>query len=221
MTHVVLTREAGRNDQLREWLADAFDVDEIPLTRTETLDEDVAAALEALRPHEFRFVVVTSARAADVAARAAALVEAPVLSVGPFTSAALAARGVTIAGEATSAADVAHLVTEGPVLSLGARETRPELAERLGERGITLAHVACYATTPVELTPEQAGRLAAADVIIIGAPSAWAVAAPHVRAATWVVVPGETTGEAVRAAHSRVHVGWGPDLATTLEGLVS
>jgi uroporphyrinogen-III synthase len=218
---VVLTREAGRNDQLRAWLHDAVDIDEIPLTRTETFEDDVAETIEALRPHEYRYLVVTSARAADVAARAAAKVEAPVLSVGPVTSAALAARGVDVAGEATSAHDVAGLVEAGPVLSLGARETRPELADTLGERGVSVTHVACYATVPVELTPEQAGRLGHADVIFIGAPSAWAVAQPHVREATWVVVPGETTGDAVRASHARVHVGWGPDLAATLLGLVS
>ncbi len=216
---VVLTREAGRNDQLRAWLHDAFDVDEIPLTRTEFLDDEVEVALTSLHLHEFRCLVVTSARAADAAARAAARVEAPIVSVGPVTSAALAALGVDVAGEATSAGDAAALVAVGPVLSLGARETRPELANALGERGISVTHVACYATLPVKLTPEQADRLIAADVVFIGAPSAWAVAAPHVREATWVVVPGETTGAAVRASHARVHVGWGPDLATTLVGL--
>ncbi len=218
---VVLTRESGRNDQLRAWLHDAVDVDEIPLTLTVTFDDEVASAIESLHVHEFRYLVVTSARAADAAARAAARVEAPVLSVGPVTSAALAARGVDVAGEATSAAAVADLIEAGPVLSLGARETRPELAQALGERGISVAHLACYATLPAELTDEQARRLAAADVVFIGAPSAWAVARAHVRATTWVVVPGETTGEVVRASHERVHVGWGPDLATTLVGLVS
>ena len=218
---VVLTRETGRNDQLRAWLHDSFDVDEIPLTRTETFDDDVAAAIESFHVHDFRYLVATSARAADATARAAARIEAPVLSVGPVTSAALAARDVDVAGEATSAFEVAGLIEAGPVLSLGARETRPELARALGERGVTLTHLACYATVPVELTPEQASRLAVADVVFIGAPSAWAVAAPFVREATWVVVPGETTGEVVRAAHARVHVGWGPDLATTLVGLAS
>lgn len=219
--HVVVTREAGRNDQLRAWLHDAVDVDEIPLTRTETFDDEVERAIAALHVHEYRYLVVTSARAADAAARAAARVEAPVLSVGPVTSASLVARGVVVAGEATSAREVSDLVEAGPVLSFGARETRPELAQALGERGISLTHVACYATVPVELTPEQARRLAAADVVFIGAPSAWMVARLHVGEATWVVVPGETTGAFVRASHARVHVGWGPDLATTLVGLVS
>jgi len=58
-----------------------------------------------------------------------------------------------------------------------------------------------------------------ADVLFIGAPSAWAVARDFVANDTWVVIPGASTGAVVREDHRRVIDGWGPHLATRLADL--
>ena len=66
----------------------------------------------------------------------------------------------------------------------------------------------------------QRETLAGADVLFIGAPSAWDVAKAYVSKNAWVVVPGPSTGDAVRASHDRVLEGWEPairDVLATLE----
>jgi hypothetical protein len=72
----------------------------------------------------------------------------------------------------------------------------------------------------MELTSQQRETLANADVVFIGAPSAWEVAKDYVSRGAWVVVPGSTTGDAVRASHDQVLEGWEPairDVLATLE----
>jgi hypothetical protein len=54
------------------------------------------------------------------------------------------------------------------------------------------------------LTITDQELLATSDVVVIGAPSAWAVAAPHIRPETVVVAQGTTTAEAVRETHPAV-----------------
>ena len=217
---VVVTREAGYNDSLRAWLSIDDVVDEVPLTTTAFVDDaSIEASVAALVERNIRYLVVTSARAARGAQIASRLLSVPVLSVGAATSAALESRGVVVSGEGESAVDVARRIEAGPVLSLGARDTRPELAGELATRGIESVHVACYETNVVALTDEQCETLRRADAVLIGAPSAWEVARADVRAETWVVVPGATTRDTVLASHERVLEGWGPDLATRLADL--
>ncbi len=71
----------------------------------------------------------------------------------------------------------------------------------------------------MKLDPAEIESLRDADVVFIGAPSAWAVAREFVRTAAWVVVPGASTGAVVRDDHPRVLEGWGPDLRTRLAEL--
>jgi hypothetical protein len=81
--------------------------------------------------------------------------------------------------------------------------------------------IACYETNGVALSANDVQVLRDADVLFIGAPSAWALAREHVSDGAWVVVPGATTGAAVRADHPRVIEGWGPHLSTQLAELAS
>ena len=221
--NVVVTRERGRNDSLVAWMPEGANVQEVPLTTTRFYDEAaVARELNDSSSAPFRAIVVTSVRAVPYVslARGALADGADVFSVGPATTRALATRDVGVTAQAPGvAADLAHVVSRGPVLVLGARVTRGELALELRARGLVVVEVACYETsaTPPDGPGEQALR--DADVVVIGAPSAWAVAAPFVGAEAWVVVPGATTSAVVRSGHERVLEGWGPSLRERLASL--
>ncbi|MHB8334307.1 MAG: uroporphyrinogen-III synthase [Acidimicrobiales bacterium] len=221
---VVVTREAGRNDAVRDWLTSVA-ILEVPLTATayRPLD-DVEADLARPAAHgPFTVLVVTSARSRDYlqAARRVCARDVEVWTVGAATSSAVTDAGLPVTGEAPSALEVARRLDHGPVLALGAREMRGELATELAARAIRVETVACYETVPLE--PDEAARAAIrnADAIVIGAPSAWRIARTLVSPATWVVVPGETTAAAVRADHDRVLVGWRAAIARRLEELVA
>lgn len=222
--NVVLTREAGMNDALRAWLPPEATVTEIPLTSTRYFDLDaVRVALGAAHwSGTYRTLVVTSQRSAGYveAALRASADDVGVYCVGPMTASALADRGllVHVLGEG-SATDLAPQISRGPVLLLGAKAMRDDLATALRAKGLEVAAVACYETTDLPLDSNDAETLHRADVLFIGAPSAWAVARAHVTDSTWVVVPGATTGAAVRVDHSRVIEGWGPQLRAELATL--
>ncbi len=221
---VVVTRESGRNDALRDWLSPAT-ILEVPLTTTtyrplEEVEADLARAGER---GPFSVLVVTSARSRDylVAARRVCARDAEVWTVGPATSDAVIDAGLTVSGEAASALGVARRLDHGPVLALGAREMRGELASELASRAIRVETVDCYETVPRELDEAARASLGSADAVVIGAPSAWRVARSLVRPDTWVIVPGETTAAAVRADHDRVLIGWRAEVARRLEELVA
>jgi uroporphyrinogen-III synthase len=224
IVNVVVTRESGKNGSLIEWLPPEATVEEVPLTRTEFIDpDDVRRELTASTAYgTFVALVVTSERGAryvDVAF-AAASPDVRVYSVGPVTTAALVARGVPVARESDGTADtLADDIDVGPVLLLGARSMRTELPSALRAKGLDVVTVACYETIGVNVSPSDAQRVRDADVLFIGAPSAWAVAREYVASATWVVVPGASTATDVRRDHARVIEGWGPDLRTRLVDL--
>jgi len=221
---IVLTRESGRNVELRGWLPGDARVDEVALTTTHYYDE--AAVERELRTQRdygsFAALVVTSARSERFLGLAidALAPDAPVFSVGAATTRALVRAGVRVRHEARAgAAGLAGLIARGPVLLIGARVMREELPAALEARGIAVHRAACYETRPAVLDEEQTRTVVAADVLVIGAPSAWAAAREFVRPATWVVVPGATTASEVRAEHGRVIEAWGPELATALDAL--
>ena len=222
--NVVVTREAGKNDSLRAWLPLESTVSEVPLTTTTYFDPgDVRAALEDSTANgHYCTLVVTSERSANYVELAlqSCAPAAEVYCVGPVTAEALRTRGVLVrtAGEGP-AEELAPFITRGPVLVLGATMTRPELGAALREQGLEVVDVACYETVGVSLTPDDAATLCNADVLLIGAPSAWTLAREHVRSETWVVVPGTSTAAVVRRDHDRVLEGWGPSLRTTLAEL--
>jgi uroporphyrinogen-III synthase len=221
--NVVVTREAGKNGELRSWLPPDATVLEVPLTRTTYLDgDDVRAALDA-SPYtgEYRSLVVTSERSVayvDDGLRVSAP-DVEVYSVGPRTSLALSTHHVSSVPGEGSAASLAQHIVQGPVLILGATTMREELPDALRDKGLEVVMIACYETVGLSLTTSDVEALRGAGAIVIGAPSAWAVAREHVSKDTWVVVPGESTAAAVRIDHARVLEGWGPDLRTRLAEL--
>ncbi len=224
VVRAVVTREAGYNGVLREWLPTGTSVEEVPLTTTQYVEtEDVRAAIENFDAVErYRTLVVTSERSAryvDIALAASAS-DVEVCCVGTPTARALKGRGVSvdITGEGT-ADDLARRIANGPVLILGAKVQRGELRSSLLAKGLEVLPVACYETIPVTLDKSDVAKVRAADVIFIGAPSAWAVAREVVDPDTWVVVPGATTAAAVQRDHVRLIEGWGPDLAPRLSEL--
>ena len=207
MKRVTLTREPPRNDEVRLRLEGRCFVQELPLTTTREFEvTEVDRALDGLG-EDPQSIVVTSARAAMFATRAhQRFPRALVVAVGPATLRALELQGVSDVrtSPALSATSIAAMDLAAPVLSLGALLPRPELANGLSARGLAHTHVAVYETVPRVLTTTDQELLATSDVVVIGAPSAWAVASPHVRPETVVVAQGTTTAEVVRATHPAV-----------------
>lgn len=224
--NIVLTREAGKNDPLRSWLPAGATVREVPLTTTTYFDaNDVREALAKSRAHGmYRTLVVTSERSARFVESAlkSSTLDVEVYGVGPTTAAALTSLGVhVLANGEGSAATLAAQISRSPVLLLGAKVMREELATALRAKGFEVVTIACYETNGVSLSASDTQALRDADVLFVGAPSAWALAREHVSDDAWVVVPGTTTGAVVRADHPPVIEGWGPHLVTQLAELAS
>ena len=213
---VALTRERGHNDELRQWLGERAEAVEIPLTVTKyrplrEVEEEIVA-LEGCGM--FRSLVVTSARCEDYlsTARRALSADSDVFSVGPATSAALQRMGLAAKVEGSgSSLDLCDDIVRGPVLVLAAEKGRRELSDALSQRSLDVSRVECYRTREIELSHDEAQQLSLAQVVFIGAPSAWRVASTYVTPDAWVLVPGHTSLEAVRRDHARVLVGWGED----------
>jgi uroporphyrinogen-III synthase len=212
------------NEGLKAWSPTGATVEEVPLTTTTFFDDDdVRAALDGSSlSGKFRALVVTSERGAkyvELALRAAAP-DVEVFSVGPSTSEKLTSYGVHVRAQGEGTAEtLARHIARGPVLMLGAKVMRDELATALRAKGLEVESIACYETVGLSLTSSDAQTVRDADVLFIGAPSAWAVARDFVSDDTWVVVPGTSTGAVVRTDHDRVIEGWGPHLATRLAEL--
>lgn len=220
--NVVLTRERGRNDSLREWLPADASVSEVPLTTTKYFErDDVRAALERFASTPFRSIALTSERSAEYVELALDVSpDAALFVVGPATKRALITHGLRVDGEGVGGAEsLAPLISGGPVLLLGASSMRDELGWALRAKGLEVVAVACYETLSRTLTSSDVATLGGADVVFIGAPSAWNVARDAVASDAWVVVPGATSAAAVLADHPRVIEGWGPPLRTRLAEL--
>jgi len=222
--NVVVTREAGKNDPLRAWLPPEAAVTEVPLTTTTYFEPDAVRAVLEASPGQgrYRSLVVTSERSADyveMALRASAP-DVEVFSVGPTTANALESRDVRVHQQGEGSADsLAPDIARGPVLLLGASSMREELGAVLRAKGLEVVAIACYETVGAQLDPSEKESLRQADVLFVGAPSAWVVARENVAPDAWVVVPGASTGAVVRVDHRRVIEGWGPQLRTRLAEL--
>jgi uroporphyrinogen-III synthase len=221
---VVVTRERGHNAELISWLPDDALVSEVPLTTTRYFD--TREVLDSLRASDnfghFRALVVTSARSAlyVALAREALMPGGTVLSVGTATARALETEDVDVdvVGDA-GVVDLDAEIADGPVLLLGAASMREELATKLEDRGVVVEKLTCYETVPAVLTPAEELELREADVIFVGAPSAWLVAMAYVDPRSWVVVPGSTTAGVVGRHHERVIEGWNPSVKEHLAAL--
>ena len=188
-----------------------FDVVEVPATRTVYEDE---AAFRAVPLDDARAFAVTSARAA----RAAAVLwhrrpNLPVYAVGESTAQALRDEGVivTAVAPARTGASLATLVDEGPVVVPGAAEPLTELDDALAARGIVVRRVTAYRTLGRVLDDEDRQSVQSAQVVLVIAPSAWAILEPCVAAGTLVVTMGPTTAAVVRASHRHVVVATTPE----------
>jgi uroporphyrinogen-III synthase len=224
IVNVVVTREAGKNDPLLAWLPPEAAVIEVPLTTTTYFDLDaVRVALdESPGNGKYPSLVVTSERSADYVETAlrASAPDVEIFSVGPTTASALGNRDVKVFAQGEGSADsLAPHIARGPVLMLGATSMREELGAALRAKGLEVVAIACYETVGAQLDQSDKETLRHADVLFIGAPSAWAVARENVGPDTWVVVPGASTGAVVRVDHPRVIEGWGPHLRTRLAEL--
>jgi uroporphyrinogen-III synthase len=204
---VTLTREAPRNDEVRRRLEGHCVVQEIPLTTTREFEvSEIDRALERLNDDPGS-IVVTSARAATYAASVhKRFPGAVVVAVGPATLRALELQGIADVqiSPALSASSIATMDLVAPVLSLGALHPRPELAKGLEARGLAHTHIAVYETVPRVLSGTDQELLTNSDALVIGAPSAWAVAAPFIRPETVVVAQGATTADVVSKTHATV-----------------
>jgi uroporphyrinogen-III synthase len=220
---VALTRERGRNDELRRLVGSLADVVELPLTTTHLRPpSEVVREASALGRGKYQSVVVTSTRSVGYLENLRAVLDTSVevFSVGATTSSALEARGFRVRAQSTSgAADLARFITRDPVLILAAEGGRRELELALARAGQRCDTLVCYETRGRELSAEEARRLERCDVVFIGAPSAWRVARPHVTPSAWVLVPGTTTADEVRVDHDRVLVGWSHDFPAAWEHL--
>lgn len=203
---VVLTREPPRNDTLRKILELAIEVVEIPATETRYLRPDTVVATCRVEP---RTVIVTSARAVD---SAVALIEATapetVIAVGATTASQLLGRGVqhVLTASDEGARAVGELTFAGPVVTVGAEVTRPELGQLLTERGLEFQHLGAYVTQARSISVDEVQSFDDADFVVVAAPSAWSVIGTHVAPRTRVIVRGQTTFEAVRSTHENVTV---------------
>lgn len=203
---VVLTREPPRNDSLRDVLELAVDVVEIPATHTDYWDVTSVLAACPVAPAT---LVVTSSRATRAAAAIIhAWTPSVVIAVGATTAEALTAQGIAdvLVSHEEGARGVAALHFNGPVVSVGAELTRPELGALVTERGLEFHHVAAYTTRERDLSDDERATVQSADCVVVAAPSAWNVLRPWVAPSTLVVVRGATTLAAVRDNHARVVV---------------
>ena len=221
---MALTRELGRNEQLRVWVGEGADTVEIPLSETVYVDAlELERSLAVASHGSWGSLVITSARAASAAAlaRVRAASDVELFSVGAATTAALHRVGLEMprAQSSAGALALAAQIRRSPVLVLGAKGMRTDLSEALVQRGLEVDVVACYETRALALDEPARAALAGCDVVFVGAPSAWAVARDVVACQTWVVVPGATTAEVVRESHERVLEGWGPSLGVRLAAL--
>ena len=209
---VVLTREAGLNDSLRSLVPGDALISEVPLSQTNFFE--VQSVIEAIATKQhFGALALSSARSARYVPAVLTLWPGvPLYSVGAATAEALDRLGIRShwVGE-SGAEELALAIAEGPVLFLGASESRLELSEGLAQRGIELLEVPCYQTVHRTLSPAEIAEIAAADVVFIGAPSAWLVAETHTNSESLVVVSGATTAAVVRSSHARVQSGWGEE----------
>lgn len=216
--NIVLTREVGKNDELRSWMPSNANCAEVPVTRTDWFDEEVVANSLLATKTIFKSLAVTSERTSAYLHLLPPFLSsnAEVFSVGSSTTRALEAHGLTVCAQSLSGAKyLANQISQGPVLLLGAKGMRDELAALLRARFVVEV-VHCYETRATELSATQQAELQGADVVIIGAPSAWQAAAPFISNDCLVVVPGESTAQAVRRSHSRVLQSWGPAMGTVI-----
>lgn len=224
---VVLTREATRNRELATALANDARIVEVPLTTTEfRTTEEITRELNSLSHQgQYQTVAVTSARAARFVPVALlfASPDARVAVVGRATrEAVLAVDGIDAqrvvdVPASPDSASLAKTIERGPVLFLRAQRVGTDLADVLAAKNMELDSIVCYQTLERHLNFSDRRRLRRAEIVVISAPSAWAVARRYVRTETLIVVSGDTTADAVLVDHALVRVAASPHVSDVAE----
>src|ERR1700722_10155702 len=103
--NIVLTREAGKNNEAKSWFPIDATVEEVPLTTTNYFSiDEVTKQLQATPDYgSYAVLVVSSRRTADYvhAALGAVGEGADLLTVGTATTHSLRDRGIEVSAEAT------------------------------------------------------------------------------------------------------------------------
>jgi uroporphyrinogen-III synthase len=191
---VVVTRSSAQAGSLAGLLEAAGAVPVVVPLVEQVPEPQGAAALAALHPDDFDWLVVTSPNGAQAYLTAHAVAPAAVAAVGATTAAALADGGVTATLVPTQQS-AAGLLTEfpsgpGTVLLVQAVDAEPAMADGLRAAGWQVTVVTPYRTVPSR--PGAGLQLAAlsADAVLFASGSA---------ATAWVQVFGTSTPPVVVA----------------------
>jgi uroporphyrinogen-III synthase len=195
---VVVTRSSAQAGSLAGLLEAVGAVPVVVPLIEQVVVSDQAAALAALHPSSFDWLVVSSPNGAEVYVAAHSAAPARVAAVGATTAAALAEGCVTatlVPGRQSAAGLLAEFPGgPGTVLLVQAAGAEPTMADGLRALGWEVTVVAPYRTTPSR--PSAAMQLAAlsADAVLFASGSA---------AAAWVQVFGTSTPPVVIAIGPR------------------
>jgi len=207
---VVVTRATEQADALAELLRERGAVPVVVPLIEIVPEPDGVAALAALDPTTFDWLVVASPNAAVAYLQAHDCLPAAVAAVGSTTAATLSARGWSVDLVPTRQ-QAEGLVDEFPtgrgrVLVVQAQAGEATLADGLAAKGWAVTVVRPYRSAPATPSAAQAEQALAADAVLFASGSAaraWSTAfgavAPQV-----VVVIGPQTAAAVTAAGLKV-----------------
>jgi uroporphyrinogen-III synthase len=233
---IVLTRAHEDNQALRARL-ELAGVDVLELPTAQFSDVALAPAHVALLPDcaalTFASPHAVAAFARQLSAAQVQAIHGVVAAVGPGTAAALARIGLHAAlvadapstGEALAALVIARLPPQQTVVVVQARQSQPELVEKLRAAGHTVHVAIVYENAePAPPTADLLAQAASARAIFFAAPSAadrllaWA---PGLRDRPLVAI-GTTTAAALRDkfAVEPAAVAASPDLADVAAALL-
>ena len=185
---VVVTRSSAQAGSLAGLLEAEGAVPVVVPLVEQVVEPEAAAALRALRPEAFDWLVVSSPNGADQYVAAHSTAPANVAAVGATTASALLSGGVTatLVPAQQSAAGLLAELPPGPgrVLVVQAVDAEPTLADGLRALGWDVTVNAPYRTVPAR--PDARLQLAAlsADAVLFASGSA---------ARAWVAVFGTST----------------------------
>jgi uroporphyrinogen-III synthase len=195
---VVVTRAAEQADDLADLLRAAGAVPVVVPLIEIVAEPFGAAALAALAPERFDWLVVTSPNGAHAYTAAHNSAPASVAAVGATTAAVLVDGGLQVT-LVPSVQRAAGLVDEFPtgtgrVLLVQAVDAEPTLEAGLTLKGWQVTAIAPYRSRPVRPTAGQHLRALSADAVLFASGSA---------ARAWVAVFGDTTPPIVVAIGPR------------------
>lgn len=223
---VVVTRAAEQADALAA-LVRAAGGEPIVVPLVEVVAEPAeVAALAALAPATFDWLVVSSPNAARAYTRVHSAVPPAVAAIGTATAALLAAAGhpAELVPARQSAAGLVEEFPDGAgrVLVVQARDGEPVLADGLAAKGWRVTVVRPYASVPRPPTPAERAAVASADAVLFASGSAaraWVVAFGAVAPPEVVAIGPQTAAAAERAGLKVSSIAADHSLAGLVEAL--